>query len=206
MRLLQVLFVTAAFLVASAASAIEMSISSSVAGTNTTIDISLTNLDGKSVQGIEIDLSGLAGIGNVVSGQAARYNFAQACFGSPLQCFGAVDSVSNAFFDYNDLRAGGYAPGDNSVELLRSLALNPTTATGANDPGLAGAPAGVDIRIIIASVGLGGDAIVAGRYSNGVDVLPFGGGSVPIAPIPEPGTALLMGLGLAGLAGAGRRR
>jgi len=202
MRLFQVLIVTAAFLAASAASAIEMSISAIDNGDlTTTIQISLSNTSASPVQGIEIDLTGLAGVANVVSGQAAQYNFAQFCSG-PV-CFGAVESVKNQFFDRDDLRAGGYAPGDDSVELLRSLALAATTATGVLDPSLGG---GVDIRITVASVGLGGDLSIVGRYSNGVDVLPFPGGSVPIAPIPEPGTALLMGLGLAGLAGAGRRR
>jgi len=204
MRLLQVLIVTSAFLAASAASAIEMSINAIDNGDlTTTIEISLSNNSLSSVQGIEIDLTGLAGVANVVSGQAARYNFAQACFGSPIQCFGAVEAVKNAFFDRDDLRAGGYAPGDDSVELLRSLALTPTNANGSSDPSLGN---GVDIRITVASVGLGGTLNILGRYSDGTDVLPFTGGSVQIAPIPEPGTALLMGLGLAGLAGAGRRR
>lgn len=201
MRLIQVFIVAVAFLAASAASAIEMVISSTVNGDQTTIEIALSNNDGSAVQGIEIDLTGLAGVANVVSGQASRYNFAQACFGSPIQCFGGVESVKNAFFDRDDLRGGGYAAGDNQVELLRSLALGATTASGAGDPGLG--PQSVDIRVVLAATG-GGNVNIVGRYSNGTDVLPFGGGSVSI--IPEPGTAVLMGLGLAGLAGAGRRR
>lgn len=205
MRLFQVLIVTAAFLAASAASAIEMSISSVDNGDfTTTISIGLSNNDGSTVQGIEIDLTGLAGVANVVSGQAARYNFTLFCQ-NPDTCFGGVESVKNQFFDRDNLAAGGYAPGDDSVELLRSLALSATTATGAGDPGLPGLP-GIDIRITVESIGLGGTLDIVGRYSNGTDVLPFQGGSVEIAPVPEPGTALLMGLGLAGLAAAGRRR
>jgi hypothetical protein len=202
MRLFQVLIVTSAFLVASAAGAIEMSITSSTVGSQTTIDISLSNLSATTVQGIEIDLNGLAGVANVVSGQAAITNFAAFCGGGT--CFGGVDSVKNAFFDRDNLAGGGYAAGDNSVELLRSLALQASTQTGAIDPGLPGLP-GVDIRVVLNGVGAGTLDIV-GRYSNGVDVLPFQGGSVTISAIPEPGTALLMGLGLFGLVSAGRRR
>lgn len=204
MRLIQVLVVTAALFAASVAGAVEMSISSVDNGDfTTTISISLTNNSASSVQGLEIDLSGLAGVANVLGGQASRYNFAQFCGGGV--CFGAVESVQNAFFDRDNLAGGGYAAGDDLVELLRALTLSPTSATGALDPGLAGFP-GVDIRVTVESIGLGGELSIVGRYSDGTNVLPFTGGSVQIAPIPEPGTALLMGLGLAGLAGAGRRR
>jgi len=45
-----------------------------------------------------------------------------------------------------------------------------------------------------------GDLIVGGTTSS------FAGASVDYVPVPEPGTALLMGLGLAGLGLAGRRK
>lgn len=191
MRLFQVLSVTLAFLVASAASAVELAVTTSAVGNQTTIEISLTNLSASTVQGMEIDLVGLAGVANVASGQAAQFNFVAFC-ANPTTCFGGVDSVNNAFFNFNDLTQGGYMPGDNLVELLRALTLNPTVQTGALDPGIGGNP-NVDIRAVL-TVLTPGDLTINARYSNGVDVLTF---ATETVTVPEPGAvaAALAGLG-----------
>lgn len=201
MRLFQVLIVTAAFLAASAASAIELAVTTSTVGNDTTIEISLTNVSASTVQGLEIDLVGLAGVGNLTSGKAAKFNFVLFCQ-NPTTCFGGVDSVKNAFFDWEDLTAGGYVAGDNQVELLRALSLNPTTATGAGDPGVDGNP-NVDIRAVVTAVA-SGDLTINARYSNGVDVLTF---ATETVTVPEPGAvaASLASLG-AVLAVVGVRR
>jgi hypothetical protein len=202
MRLFQVILVTAAFLAASVASAIELAVTSSTVGNDTTIEISLTNVSASTVQGIEIDLTGLAGKGNLTSGSAAKFNFVAFC-ANPTTCFGGVDSVQNAFFDYNNLTLGGYTPGDNLVELLRSLSLNPTTQTGALDPGIGGNP-NVDIRAVVTATSAGNVTINA-RYSNGVDVITFATQNVAV---PEPGAlaASLASLATVGSLVAVRRR
>jgi hypothetical protein len=67
------------------------------------------------------------------------------------------------------------------------------------------------VRLTFQVVGFGdGVANVDGFFNTGDigaegDTFEFGS-NVAIAIIPEPGTVVLMGLGLAGLAGAGRRR
>ena len=127
--------------------------------------------------------------------------------------------MSNVFFDPTDLSGGIYTPGDDSVSIVSALSLNATTQIGGSDPGLDANiddifnPSVRDITItLMADLTLVGgvfDLIANAEYSDGTNTLPLGavaGFSVNVIPIPEPGTALLMGLGLAGLAGAGRRK
>jgi len=64
---------------------------------------------------------------------------------------------------------------------------------------------GVEPTIFFSGRGGTGD----GFDLNGTDILASFGSNllgIDIVPIPEPGTALLMALGLAGLSAAGRRR
>lgn len=79
------------------------------------------------------------------------------------------------------------------------------------DPRAANAPTGRLITTLtfralgagstsVASIIATGDAISGDTFGGGTSV------NVTVNPIPEPGTALLMGLGLAGLGLAGRRR
>ena len=61
------------------------------------------------------------------------------------------------------------------------------------------------VEIMASTVGLH-TITLSGSWSDGVNVIPLADIQVLVNVIPEPGTALLMGLGLAGLAAAGRRQ
>lgn len=208
------LVVTTVFLAASAASALEFSVLGAsnftiLEGDSITIDLALTNNNGDAVAGITGELSGLGGGLGVVSGQSAIAHVTQFC--SPTNCFGGVNTVNNAFFNPDDLRVGA---GSDVVTIISSLGLSPSVANGANDPGLDGgadSPSDRDVTItLIALAGSAGNTyslIAGGSFSDGANTLPIvDTAGISVTVIPEPGTALLMGLGLAGLATAGRRR
>lgn len=228
MRLFTFITMTmAAFLLATTASAIEVSFvggnSATVApGEAFTLNIALDNASASLVQGVDIELTGLAAAGaTVVSGETARnvdflgsaspVHFARlACSTSPPECSTGLASVDNAFFDPADLSGGIYSPGDDSVFIIRALASAITNGNGSLDPGLnlsfSGAGA-VDASLMVTALTAGTfELTVGGTYSDGSNVLGIQqGATFTLNVIPEPGTALLMGLGLAGLAAAGRR-
>lgn len=183
-------------LTASTADAVEMRVGWTRSGDLTTIELSLSNPDQAFVTGLEVDLL-LPSDATVLSGEAASIYFVQSCL--PTECIGGIRSVANAFYDYRDLTVG-YWPGDELVEVVRAVSISGSPATGALDPGLDGSA--VDVRITLFD--LRGPVYIQGRYADGVNVLPIRlVGSLPTAP--EPGTALLLGLGLAGLASTRRR-
>ncbi|MFO0688417.1 MAG: PEP-CTERM sorting domain-containing protein [Myxococcota bacterium] len=107
------------------------------------------------------------------------------------------------------------------IQLFDGAALTPSNGTGALDIGVGGNPVGagdvhfrIAFRAVTALTGNTGPSFTLkfgiGEFGNsaigagGVD-LPFNNASYTLSVIPEPGTALLMGLGLAGLAARGRR-
>lgn len=90
---------------------------------------------------------------------------------------------------------------------MHALGLAPSVNTGAVDPGLDGGvttPSERDVTIRLAGLTAGEYLLtIGGWFSDGANTLPIDGtATVSVTVIPEPGTALLVGLGMAGLAAA----
>lgn len=175
------------------------------------INLALDNASATSTIGVEVRLSGMAAAGaSAISGQSAGTHFAESC--SLSECIGGLDTIDNPFYNPNDLSASGaYTAGDDSIVIVLAVAVEATSQTGAVDPGLDGAindPSFRDVTLNLMMTELGIHVFtISGEYADGVDVLPIEIPVVFIAQIiPEPTTTLLLGLGLAGLATAGRRR
>ena len=200
------------FFVTSTASAIEFSIIGPDTftvnpGDTFTVDIALDNASATSNVGVTGTITGLAGVADVVGGVAAQHFFVGFC--TPTNCFAGIDTNDNPFYDSSDLSGNGYGgPGSDSVVIISALALNPTSATGAIDPGLDGAlnePSARDVTIQLQAVGAG-VLTVGGTFGSGGNQPITNTASITVNVVPEPGTALLLGLGLVGLAAAGRRK
>lgn len=220
MRLFQLITGLLVFSVASVGSAIEFtpigSSSFSVnAGESFTINIAVSNTSGTETFGLTATLDGLAAAGLVVtSGESALHHFVGICLESLGGCLGGLNTADNIFFDPRNLAGGKYLAGDDAVDIVSALQSEGTSQTGSADPGLDANiddvfnPSSRDITITLLANAVGVfDLVVSGEYSDGVDVIPLSGlPAFSVTVVPEPGTALLMGLGLAGLASAGRRK
>jgi hypothetical protein len=205
---------TLAFFVASTASAFEFTVISNAPPTifvddTFTIDLELENANQDSLSAVDGGiLSGLSGF-EVVSGQTALWHFVLFC--SPSSCFAGIKTCESCFFNPNDLsRSATYTPGDDSIKLVSALGLAPTTADGSIDPGLIGAvnePSALDATIVLRALVPGIHELAIGfELSIGGQTVQGPTQTLAVHVVPEPGTALLMGLGLAGLAAVRRRR
>lgn len=107
------------------------------------------------------------------------------------------------------------------VQLFDGVSLSASDGDGSLDTGVDGDLVGngdvhfrVQFQAVAGLTGLAGNAVTlnfgTGQFGNvaigvGGVVVPFQNASYTVGVVPEPGTALLMGLGLAGLAAKGRR-
>ena len=211
MRLFVSIIATAIFFAASAASAavtftVDVTSDSGrpldllEAGDTITLDITMRS-DGTPTFAIGASVFGyepgsLTLVGGVTS-SAALVQFAT----GPGTGFGGLDSTQAVA-----------SVGPRETQFFNGVSISGTPATGVGDispvTGVAGGPhARITFTVNAATsfrVGADaafGDAIVG----QGGAFLTANNADIAVALIPEPGTALLMGLGLAGLAAAGRR-
>ena len=213
MRLFTSVIASAIFLAASAASAATVF--------NVTADRSTDNLNPGDTVTLSIRLTngvGVFGLGASAYGYneqvidfttgstVASINHAVA-----IPAVGAFSGLTNTLT--NPLGETSIGSSGNRVLIFNGVGLAATN-TNALDPGLNGAVGGNDaqMRITFTAVAPGTTTIIIGTGYNGDGEVLAGGvtdqssnTSIAITVVPEPGTALLMGLGLAGLAAAGRK-
>ncbi|MHA7838983.1 MAG: PEP-CTERM sorting domain-containing protein, partial [bacterium] len=182
-------------------------------GEEFTIQIALDNPGGTSVVGVDGQLTGLLASGaTVVSGRTARVHFTGFCTAS--NCFGGLPICASCFFDSEDLSENAaFQQGvSDNLQIINALSFTGTTQTGAADPGLIGAinePSALDVTVTLSLANLGEHVLMIGGEwlaGAGVPIEQISGTTLTVTVVPEPGTALLMGLGLTGLSFAGRRR
>lgn len=174
---------------------------------------------GLAVRGLDTDGNGIADSGiNVTGGTLAPSMF------NVVQGFGGLENVRSA----PDLRGSPgvplpptnpfyVPPSEVHAVFFEGVALSAVDGDGSLDPGVDGGSTGAGeahFRIVFtastAGLGIAPSLVVLefGTHAelghevvgSGGAVLPFNNDSLTVRIVPEPGTALLMGLGLAGLA------
>ncbi len=229
-RFTKALAVTAAILlVPSLASALGISIAnvsgagaggSAEPGETVTFDLVLENETNESIFGLGVrvggydpvaDLSG-AHQGNISlrGGEVAQKAFGLDAGGS--EDLGALENTLSA--PMNSFVVDNINPRLNETVLFQGVASSPAPGTGQDDPGVGGieiSDGGVHFRV---TFGVDSNELpiqditfdfIVDAVGQGGALLPANNASFTLQVIPEPGTALLMGLGLAGLATARRR-
>ena len=217
MRLFTSLIAVAVIFAASAASAaVSWSVNAlstgdlnnAQAGDVITIDITLSS-DGTPVFGVGGSVYG-ADVGSVTLSGGTTSSAALVQFATgPGTGFGGLDSTQAVALDP--------AGGDAGIQFFNGVSISGTPATGAADISPLTSAAGDPQFQVLVSVNaglapgtytldVGAGHATDGAVGNGGSALGTTDGSVSFTVVPEPGTALLMGLGLAGLAGAGRRK
>jgi len=106
-----------------------------------------------------------------------------------VQLFNGVEVVPSAGSGADDIGIGGYYVGDGDVHFLVTFQATPVQR------------AAMDFTLDFGTF----DEFGESALGDGGALLPFGNTQYILTVIPEPGTALLMGLGLAGLAAQRRR-
>ena len=146
-----------------------------------------------------------AGLGNGLTFASATLAN-QGVFGAAAggSVFGTLQEIAPGFFAYSggvdSILAGPVDNGDNVV-LFDGVSTGTTTG------------AGPEVYTLTLNVGSAGTGVIeigaiesfGDAFVSNVDGTSFPTTTVAYNIVPEPGTALLMGLGLAGLAAAGRR-
>lgn len=209
MRLfISVLATAAMFFVASTAGAVEFTIvgpnsATVLFGESVTIDIVLTNTSATSVNGLGASVTNY-GANEFVSGSAVSTYLNAICV-APGACFGGLSNLAGPALSESSIGTNG-----NRVQIALSASLSPVVGAPNTDQGLDNGVGTAMFRVTFTAVESANIEIGTSYQGDGV-IIPGGdsiqaqGDTFALTVVPEPGTALLMGLGLAGLAAAGRR-
>ena len=124
----------------------------------------------------------------------------QVCLAA-VGCFGGLANLEPALRVETGVEGAG-----NEATFYSALSVTAATGTGALDDPFP------QFQVVFEAVGAGSTVLRIGTYGDYADAYTSATGDnvsnnveIPVTVVPEPGTALLMGLGLAGLAAAGRR-
>ncbi len=182
-----------------------------------TIDIRISSTGSPAVAGVGAAIFGYdADVVEFVSGSSVASVLHEQCFAG-IGCFNGLDNQVAGALSEGAVTTGPF-PGP-FVQIFNGVSTTARTGTGAQDPGLDGVVGGGDAQFRATfRMGFGTTTFIIGTNSLdpilGNAVVVAGGGiedavnaavSVSVNVVPEPGGALLLGLGLAGLA-EGRRR
>lgn len=190
----------------------------SVVGSNTvtvlpgelvTVDLLLRNPTGDPVAGLAYSAHGYdESVADFHSGEAISKYLTTVCI-APGSCFGGLDNLNAGALEETEIGSRG-----KRIQFAISASLVGFTNTGDTDQGLDGVEGSSQFRILFEAIAPGittilldtsyqGDAVI---LTDPVRTIAGIGSTFTIRVVPEPGTAILMGLGLIGLATSGRSK
>jgi len=208
------------FNVIGASSASGRALNALLPGDVVTINIRMSNPSAVAIFGIGGGIQGWdQGVASFTSGamNAGPYFCTTAACTSGLNNGLAFDTDVDGNFVAGGTAVQNVAGVGNYVPIVQAIATTGRLGNGTRDPGLDFVVNGGDaqFRVVFTISGIGSTTVNIGTNENPIlgNVVVLAGGvtesavnaNVVLNVIPEPGTALLMGLGLAGLAAAGRR-
>ena len=177
-----------------------------VPGDVVTIDVTLRS-DGALTLGIGGAATGYdPAVAEFTSGTATGSFLNGNCFPG-FGCFGGLDNLAPVPLTQTSVTAGIL------VAFATGASVTGVTNDGTIDEGVDGVAGSAQFQLVFTAVGPGtttldiGEALADGSATVGAGgaTLVTNSASVTLTVVPEPGTALLMALGLAGLGFAGRR-
>jgi hypothetical protein len=203
------------------ASAVETTLMSSASvnigvGESFTVDLAIDNVSLDRVNAVEVVALGLFAMDGVpIGGRAARDILVQPISGGG---FFGISAVDNSFIDPDDFSNTAPPQEPTDIFFLGAWIGGPgfeTSIDGALDGGIDGTaitdPQPRDITLTVLAQSLGNHLLVIQtRWVEVVDggtelrTLPLI--EIPVVVVPEPGTAMLLGLGLIGLRARGGHR
>lgn len=195
-----------------------------VPGDEVTIDVRMSNPTGATIYAVGAGIQGWDNnVAQLVSARMAS---------GPFFCTTAVctNGLFNGLPFPSDETTGVFSAGPGDVQnfpgvgsylpLVQAVTINPRAGDGSRDPGLDGVVGGGDAQfrimfrilqpgLVTLNIGTNpnptlGNVVVISNGAGGILEVQANNASL-IFPIPEPGTALLIGLGLVGLGGTRRR-